>query len=132
MYRLLPPSVICSPSLMSALTARHRGLFGALAVIGTFLITSAGAAPTDDRTSARTISGSTAFCLYELPQDEFAYRRWINLGIVQYIEAKDLEVRIYYGGGGFGSGYEAKLILAKPEDATATIEKIRRAAAACR
>ena len=77
-------------------------------------------------------TGSTAFCLYELPPDEFGRRRWINLGIVQYIEAKDLELKIYYGGGSFGSGYEAKLSLAKPEDAIAAIEKIRKAAAACR
>jgi hypothetical protein len=95
-------------------------------------MTSAGAAPGDDRTNAGMGSGSTAFCLYELPQDEFGRKRWINLGIVQYVEAKDLEVNIYYGGGSFGSGYEAKLVLAKPGDAAATIEKLRRTAAACR
>ncbi|MBK9520335.1 MAG: hypothetical protein KBA96_06125 [Rhodocyclaceae bacterium] len=117
---------------MRQITVRHGGLFSALVVTGSFLLTSAAAAPTDERTIAGTGNGSTAFCLYELPLDEFGRRRWINLGIVQYVEAKDLDLRIYYGGGSFGSGYEAKLVLAKPEDAAATIEKLRKTAAACR
>lgn len=76
--------------------------------------------------------GSTSFCLYELPGDEGARRRWINLGIVQYIEAGHDEVKIGYGGGRFGSGYEARIPVAGAEEAFLLVERIRKAAAACR
>jgi len=87
---------------------------------------------------ARTVSaeafipGSTAFCLYEIPVDETGRRRWINLGIVQYVEATRTELKISYGGGSFGSGYEAKIPVNSMEDALSMLEKMRRMAAACR
>jgi hypothetical protein len=78
------------------------------------------------------IPGSAAFCLYEIPVDDNGKRRWINLGIVQYVEATRAEVKISYGGGNFGSGHEARIPVASMEEAVAMIEKMRKAAAACR
>lgn len=78
------------------------------------------------------IPGSTAFCLYEVPVDEAGKRRWINLGIVQYVEATRSEVRIYYGGGAFGAGHDVRIPVNTMEEAHAILEKIRRVAAACR
>lgn len=78
------------------------------------------------------IPGSTAFCLYEVPLDENGKRRWINLGIVQYVEATSTEVKIFYGAGSFGSGHEARIIVADMEAALQVLEKMRRVAAACR
>lgn len=78
------------------------------------------------------IPGSTAFCLYEIPVDETGKRRWINLGIVQYVEATRTELKIFYGGGGLGSGHEGKIAVASMEEALAALEKMRRIAAACR
>lgn len=78
------------------------------------------------------IAGSTAFCLYEIPADENGKRRWINLGIVQYVEASRTELKIAYGGGGLGSGHDAKIPVASMEEALALLEKMRRVAAACR
>jgi hypothetical protein len=78
------------------------------------------------------IPGSIAFCLYEIPIDEAGKRRWINLGIVQYIEATRSEVKIAYGAGGLGSGHEARIAVASTEEAAAILEKMRRVAAACR
>lgn len=78
------------------------------------------------------IPGSTAFCLYEVPADEVGKRRWINLGIVQYVEATRSELKISYGGGGFGSGHEARISVGSMEEALTVLEKIRRVAAACR
>ena len=77
------------------------------------------------------IPGSSAFCLFELPSEDPTRRRWINLGIVQYIEATPTELKIAYGGGSFGSGFEVKIPLAKPEEALVVLEKLRKAAAAC-
>ena len=79
-----------------------------------------------------TTKGSGAFCLYELPPDENGKRRWINLGMVQYLEFVRNELRIYYGGGSFGSGHEARLPIAGPAQLEETLEKIRQAAASCR
>ena len=78
------------------------------------------------------IPGSTAFCLYEIPVDEAGKRRWINLGIVQYVEATRTELKISYGGGSFGSGHDVKIAVASMEDAAVILEKMRRVAAACR
>lgn len=76
--------------------------------------------------------GSTAFCLFELPADAGDRRRWINLGIVQYVEADVQEVRIAYGGGNFGSGHEARVAVSGPAAAEALVERMRAAAADCR
>ena len=89
------------------------------------------ASMTGEATAQTHIPGSMAFCLFELPSEDPTRRRWINLGIVQYIEASPTELKIAYGGGSFGSGYEVKIPLAKPEDALVVLEKLRKAAAAC-
>jgi hypothetical protein len=78
------------------------------------------------------IPGSTAFCLYEVPVDETGKRRWINLGIVQYVEASRSEVKISYGGGSFGAGHDVRIPVNSMEEAAAILEKMRRVAAACR
>lgn len=78
------------------------------------------------------IPGSTAFCLYEIPLDETGKRRWINLGIVQYVEMTRTEVKISYGGGSFGSGHDVKIAVASMEEAAVILERMRRVAAACR
>lgn len=78
------------------------------------------------------IPGSTAFCLYEVPVDDIGKRRWINLGIVQFVEATRSEVKISYGGGAFGAGHDAKIPVASMEEALTVLEKLRRVAAACR
>ena len=78
------------------------------------------------------VPGSVAFCLYELPVDEAGKRRWINLGIVQYVEVTRTEVKIAYGAGGLGSGHEAKIPVTSVEESAAVLEKMRRVAAACR
>lgn len=75
--------------------------------------------------------GSTAFCLYEIPVEEAGKRRWINLGIVQYVEATRAEVKISYGGGSFGSGHDVRIAVASMEEANTLLEKLRRVAAAC-
>ncbi|MDP1610619.1 MAG: hypothetical protein Q8M11_06150 [Sulfuritalea sp.] len=105
MMSLRLPSVICA---LATLVCVH----------------SAGAQP--------ALPGSIAFCLFEVPLDETGKRRWINLGIVQYIDATPTEVRIYYGAGSLGSGHEAKIIVPSMEAALLILDKMRRMAATCR
>lgn len=78
------------------------------------------------------IPGSTAFCLYEIPVDDNGKRRWINLGIVQYVEMTDTELKIFYGGGAFGAGHEVRVPIASSAEALAILEKMRAVASACR
>ncbi|MCF8178830.1 MAG: hypothetical protein K9J74_10015 [Sulfuritalea sp.] len=78
------------------------------------------------------IPGSTAFCLYEIPVDDDGKRRWINIGIVQYVEMTDTELKIFYGGGAFGAGHEARFQIKSSAEALLILEKMRAVAAACR
>jgi hypothetical protein len=81
--------------------------------------------------AAEVKTGSTAFCLYELPAVD-GKRRWLNLGIVQYLELNRNELKIYYGGGNLGSGHEARITLTDPAQLDETLNKIRQVAASCR
>ncbi|HET7776552.1 MAG TPA: hypothetical protein VFK74_09305 [Azospira sp.] len=74
-------------------------------------------------------TGSAAFCLFEIAPDT-ERRLWLNLGIVQYLEWRPNELRIFYGGGNLGSGHEYRLAAGK-EEARAFIEKMQAAAALC-
>ncbi len=78
------------------------------------------------------VPGSTAFCLFELPAEDSGKRRWVNLGIVQYVEATAKEVKLVYGGGAFGAGHDARIPVANMEETHTVLEKLRRIAAACR
>ena len=77
-------------------------------------------------------TGSTAFCLYELPNSDPNKRRWLNLGIVQYVEYKGNELKIYYGGGNLGSGHEAVIPVADAAQLDSVLDRIRAAASSCR
>lgn len=80
---------------------------------------------------AQPARGSSSFCLLQVPSDDPAKQRWINLGIVQYIETTQNELRIAYGGGNFGAGHDLRLVYASPEEALAQLDRMRQAAADC-
>lgn len=75
-------------------------------------------------------AGSTAFCLFPLPADG-GTQRFINLGIVQYVDVRADEVRLYFGGGNLGSGHEARLPARGRDEAEAILARLRSAAARC-
>lgn len=101
----------------------------ALSLAASFALTLGPATPAG---AQPVVPGSTAFCLYEVPLDDNGKRRWINLGIVQYVEVTAREVKLVYGGGAFGAGHDSKIPVASMEEAQAVLEKLRRIAAACR
>lgn len=103
-----------------------------MSLIRTFLVFGAAIASAATAHAQPVIPGSTAFCLYEVPVEENGKRRWINLGIVQFVEATRSEVKISYGGGAFGSGHDARIAVNSMEEALVVLEKLRRVAAACR
>lgn len=103
-----------------------------MSLFRTFVALSAAVASVGATLAQPVIPGSTSFCLYEVPIDETGKRRWINLGIVQFVEATRSEVKISYGGGSFGSGHEARIAVNSMDEALVVLEKLRRVAAACR
>jgi len=76
-------------------------------------------------------SGSTGFCLYELPAVSSGKRRWINLAIVQYVETTRDELKIVFGGGNLGSGYEARFFISSPDEASGQLQKMMDRARSC-
>lgn len=107
--------------------------FFAVAIAGMVALSSSVAAEdaAPEGKNAKLAPGSSAFCLYELPPVEDK-RRWVNLGIVQYLEYNRNEIRMYYGGGNLGSGHEVRIPAANPEQLEEVLERLRRAAASCR
>jgi len=77
-------------------------------------------------------SGSTAFCLFEVPSEDGVRRRWVNLGIVQYVEVGSGEVRLVFGGGNLGSGHEARIPMASKDEGVAFVDRLRKVAGECR
>jgi hypothetical protein len=77
-------------------------------------------------------AASSAFCLFEVPSVSGGARRLINLGIVQYVELADGELRIAYGGGNLGSGYETKIALKSKEQGLDLLARMRKTARACK
>jgi len=75
-------------------------------------------------------AGSSGFCLFVLPAEN-GIQRAINLGIVQYVEVRADDVRIYYGGGNLGSGYEARIPVKSRDEADAVLARLRRTAVNC-
>lgn len=75
---------------------------------------------------------SSAFCLFEIPPVSGGARRLINLGIVQYVDLADDELRIAYGGGNLGSGYEAKIALKSKEQGLELLARMRKTARECK
>ena len=90
------------------------------------------AIPLAAETRTGAAAGSTAFCLYELPPDGEGKRRWLNLGIVQYIELARNELKIHYGGGNFGAGHEARIPAVTSEQVQEILGHLRQTAAGCR
>ncbi|HEX8989823.1 MAG TPA: hypothetical protein VF816_17830 [Rhodocyclaceae bacterium] len=76
-------------------------------------------------------AGSVSFCLLQVPSSEPGRQRWVNLGIVQYVETAQNELHIVYGGGNFGAGYDLRLVYASPEEAAAQVDRMRQTAAEC-
>lgn len=80
---------------------------------------------------AQAKSGSTGFCLYELPAESSGRKRWINLAIVQYAEATRDELKIVYGGGNLGGGYEARLPVSSLDEASGQLQRMMDKARGC-
>lgn len=80
--------------------------------------------------AALAADGSTAFCLFPLPAEN-GTQRYVNLTIVQYVEVTKDELRITYGGGNLGSGFDARIPVKSRAEAEALLARMNRTASAC-
>ena len=75
-------------------------------------------------------TGSASFCLYGLPADGDS-QRFVNLGIVQFVDVHTDYVQLTYGGGNLGSGHEARIPVKSHDEALALLNKLRQTAEEC-
>ena len=75
-------------------------------------------------------SGAQAatFCAWKIPNDD---KRWINLTVVQYIDVGDEDVRIAFGGGNLGSGYDIRIPTKSREDGAKILKAMQDASKQC-
>ncbi len=89
------------------------------------------AATSTSNASAPSTIGSAAFCLFPLPAADNGNQRWVNLGIVQFVDVLPEHVLVVYGGGNFGSGHEIRIPTKSREEATAILGRLRQTAEEC-
>ena len=70
------------------------------------------------------------FCAWKIPL-ETKPERWINLTVVQYIDLGDEEVKISFGGGNLGSGYDAKIPVKSRDEAAKILKSMQDSAKLC-
>ena len=75
-------------------------------------------------------SGSTGFCLYDLPGEGKGKRRSINLAIVQCVKTRRDKPESF-GGGNLGSAYDAVIPASSPDEASARLQKMTDRTKAC-
>lgn len=76
------------------------------------------------------LPASTGLCLLEVPGNS-ATTRYVNLAIVQYVEISKERLRLVFGGGNFGAGYEADFPVKTREEALAQLRRIEQQAQRC-
>ena len=131
----LGKAVIATSTSLLVVTSRHKlkamysikakALSHLLAGIclASHLLTAAAQTPAAPGMPA-TPTASASFCLFEVaPQTD--RRTFLNLGIVQYVELRTDELRIYYGGGNLGSGHEFRLPLRDNAEGEAYLQRMQ-------
>jgi hypothetical protein len=75
-------------------------------------------------------SFAATFCPWKTPS-EAKTERFINLTVVQFIDIGDEDVKIAFGGGNLGSGYDVKIPTKSREDGFKILKAMQDAAKQC-
>lgn len=73
---------------------------------------------------------AATFCPWKTP-GEAKTERFINLTVVQFIDIGDEDVKIAFGGGNLGSGYDVKIATKSREDGFKILKAMQEAARQC-
>ena len=87
-------------------------------------------AQTAERFGAFQPPGSAGFCLFEIPGKE-GTTRLVNVVIIQFVDVMRDRVRLTFGGGNFGSGYETDIPMRNREDGMDFVRRLQLAAREC-
>ncbi|WP_027468715.1 hypothetical protein [Deefgea rivuli] len=77
-----------------------------------------------------TTSAAATFCPWKI-LGEAKPERFINLTVVQYVDIADDELRVSFGGGNFGSGYDVKIAIKTREDGLKILKAMQETAKQC-
>lgn len=83
-----------------------------------------------ERPGALQPPGSAGFCLFEIPGKDGA-TRLVNIVIIQFVDVMRDRVRLTYGGGNFGSGYEADIAVKSREEGMELVRRLQQTAREC-
>ncbi|HMV54903.1 MAG TPA: hypothetical protein PLX20_11805 [Rhodocyclaceae bacterium] len=83
-----------------------------------------------DRPATAPPPGSGGFCLFEIPGKDGA-TRLVNIVIVQFVDVMRDRVRLTYGGGNFGSGYESDIPVKSREEGMDIVRRMQQTAREC-
>jgi hypothetical protein len=75
-------------------------------------------------------SFAATFCPWKVPSDAKS-ERLINLTVVQFVDLSDEDVKIAFGGGNLGSGYDIRIQTKNREDGGKIIKSMQEAAKQC-
>lgn len=103
------------------------GLLACMAILGA---ASEARAQGTERPAAALPPGSGGFCLFEVPGKDGAMRL-VNIVIIQHVDILRDRVKLTYGGGNFGSGYEAEIPMRNREEGMDWVRRMLQAAREC-
>ncbi|QZA78032.1 hypothetical protein K4H28_00890 [Deefgea tanakiae] len=75
-------------------------------------------------------SFAATFCPWKVPSEAKA-ERFINLTVVQFVDVGDDDVKIAFGGGNLGSGYDVRIPSKTREDANKILKSMQETAKQC-
>jgi len=73
---------------------------------------------------------AATFCPWKVP-NEAKTERFINLTVVQFVDLSDDDVKIAFGGGNLGSGYDIRIPTKSREEGSKIIKSMQDAAKQC-
>lgn len=73
---------------------------------------------------------AATFCPWKVPSDAKT-ERFINLTVVQFVDLGDEDVKIAFGGGNLGSGYDIRIPSKSRDDSGKIIKSMQEAAKQC-
>ena len=84
------------------------------------------------QTSAGAIQSGIPVIYMDHESSDGDKRTWVNMGIIQYIELRPAELRIYFGAGNLGGGHETRIPVSSRDEGLAMLKKMQANASSCR
>lgn len=77
-----------------------------------------------------SFSFAATFCPWKIP-NEAKTERFVNLTVVQFVDLSDEDVKIAFGGGNLGSGYDIRIPTKNRDEGSKIIKSMQETAKQC-